>query len=307
MVADVSLRRWFDRRTASVSGRLVRLAPLAGFLVLVLGSTVVAGCAGEAPAEWQEASDHRWRALRVRGRAEGGFEAVSPERTGLRTGNDLSESLALENRTLADGSGVALGDVDGDGRTDVYLSRIDGPNELHRNLGDWRFEEIGESAGVALADRASTGAAFADVDGDGDLDLLVTASGQANSLFLNDGAGLFRDASAEAGFDVARASRSLALADVDGDGDLDLYVTNNKTRVARDLFPPEDRTSERIVVQRAISYSVSSWRKRMSSISTRGVDGSGRSRSPAVASWMSQASRSPRRLESGGSRSVSTT
>jgi hypothetical protein len=172
------------------------------------------------------------------------------------TGNDLPEALALENRTLADGSGVALGDVDGDGWTDVYLSRIAGPNELYRNLGDWRFEEIAESAGVVLSDRASSAAAFADVDGDGDLDLLVTASGQPNSLHLNDGTGVFRDASADAGFEVARASRSLALADVDGDGDLDLYVANNKTRVARDLFSPEERTSDRILVRRGEEYEV---------------------------------------------------
>jgi hypothetical protein len=192
----------------------------------------------------------------VKGRETGGFEILAPARTGIEAANDLPEELALENRTLADGSGVALGDVDGDGRTDVYLCRISRPNALYRNLGDWRFEDITERAGVGLGDRASTGAAFADVDGDGDLDLIVTASGQPNSLLLNDGSGVFADVSGDAGFIVSRASRSLTLADVDGDADLDLYVTNNKTRVARDLFPPEDRTSERIMIRRGERYEV---------------------------------------------------
>lgn len=221
---------------------------------LLLG--LVVGCGTDAPVQWQEAPDHRWLSLDVDGRETGGFEILPPNRTGIVAGNDLPEAMALENRTLADGSGVTLGDVDGDGRADVYLCRIAGPNALYRNLGGWRFEDITERAGVGLADRASTGAAFTDVDGDGDLDLIVTASGQPNSLLLNDGSGVFTDVSEDAGLRVSRASRSLTLADVDGDGDLDLYVTNNKTRVARDLFPPEDRTSERIMVRRGERYEV---------------------------------------------------
>ncbi len=226
------------------------------FAGLMCLTALVVGCGGDAPAEWQEGADHRWLALDVEGRETAGFEILSPGRTGIEAANELPAALALENRTLADGSGVALGDVDGDGRTDVYLCRIAGPNALYRNLGGWQFEEITEGAGVALADRASTGAAFADVDGDGDLDLIVTATGHPNSLLINDGTGVFTDVSGEAGFRVSRASRSMTLADVDGDGDLDLYVTNNKTRVARDLFPPEDRTSERVMVRRGERYEV---------------------------------------------------
>jgi len=155
-----------------------------------------------------------------------------------------------QNRHLVQGSGVAIGDMDVDGWPDIYLARIEGPNALYRNLGNWRFEEVAAERGVAAPDRFSTGAAFADVDGDRDLDLLLTALGGPNALFQNDGSGRFTEMTAEAGFSSDRGSTTLALADVDGDGDLDLYVANYKVVTALDLFPPQERAFDQ-VVQRA--------------------------------------------------------
>ncbi len=217
----------------------------AAVVALALGS-----CGGErAPGPWVEEVGYRWRTLHPTGVEGGGFVAHPPDQTGVTAANDLTEEAALENRTLADGSGVALADYDADGRVDLYLARIAGPNVLYRNLGGWRFEDVTASAGVGLGAHPSTSVAFADLDGDGDPDLLVGGIGVPQRLLRNEGDGRFTDVSGEAGFEVARASRSFALADVDGDGDLDLYVANNKTRVARDLFPPEEQTSDRIVVR----------------------------------------------------------
>jgi enediyne biosynthesis protein E4 len=129
---------------------------------------------------------------------------------------------------------VALGDVDGDGWCDVYLCGLDNPNALYRNLGGWKFEDITQAAGVACADQASTGAAFADTDGDGDLDLLVNSVGRGVRLFLNDGKGTFREGTEAAGPGGGAGGTSLALADVDGDGFLDLYAVNYRTRTLRD-------------------------------------------------------------------------
>src|SRR5207244_5511484 len=120
------------------------------------------------------------------------------------------------------GAGVAAGDVDGDVWCDLYFTRLDGNNALYRNLGDWKFEDITAKAGVACPDQYSTGAVFADVDGDGDLDLLVNSIGGGTRLFLNDGSGRFTE-SKNSGLDRTLGSTSIALADFDGDGDLDLY------------------------------------------------------------------------------------
>src|SRR5205809_5182361 len=107
-------------------------------------------------------------------------------------------------------------------------------NRLYRNLGGWRFADITDQAGVRCAGQDSTAAVFADVDGDGDLDLLVNSLGGGTRLFLNDGKGHFTEATKEAGLASTSGSMSMALADVDGDGDLDLYVANFRPTTIRD-------------------------------------------------------------------------
>ena len=149
----------------------------------------------------------------------------------LHRGRDADASAA-ENQIRQNGSGVALGDVDGDGLCDIYLCRLEGHNVLYRNLGHWRFEDITARAGVACPGQLSTGCAFADVDGDGDLDLLVNGIGAGTRLFLNTGHGVFTE-SARSGLRGGTGSMSLALTDVDGDGDLDLYVANYRTNTIR--------------------------------------------------------------------------
>jgi len=121
--------------------------------------------------------------------------------------------------------GVSVGDFDGDGLPDLYVSQPDGlPNRLFRNKGDGTFEDATEAAGLAILDRTSQ-SLFADVDNDGDQDLiLLTRTGPL--LFLNDGKGHFRrDPDA---FQFKRPLQgsltSAALADYDRDGFLDLYL-----------------------------------------------------------------------------------
>ena len=74
------------------------------------------------------------------------------------------------------GNGIAVADIDGDGLHDIYFVTQLGSNELWRNLGGGKFENVTEAAGVGLADRISVTASFADIDNDGDADLYVTTS-----------------------------------------------------------------------------------------------------------------------------------
>jgi hypothetical protein len=226
--------------------------------VLSLGMLALLACrAGRPVVAWHEEEGYRWRELASPGRRGPGFTRMDSTITGIRFRNTVSDSAALRNRHLMQGSGVAIGDVNGDGRPDIYLCRIEGPNALYLNEGNWRFREAAADAGVALPDRASTGAVFADVNGDGALDLLVMALGGGNTLFLNDGRGHFTDATAASGLGAeARGSTTATLADVDGDGALDLYIANYKTRTMLDSLPPGERTFDRLTRRAGSGYEV---------------------------------------------------
>lgn len=204
---------------------------------------LLAACAGRGTPAWHEENGYRWHELTVRHGERAGFTRLDPGKTGIAFRNDVAESTLVRNRILAQGGGVAFADVDGDGLLDLYLCRTVGPNALYRNLGGWRFAEEARARGVAAADRNSTGAAFADVDGDGDPDLVLAALGGPNAVFLNDGTGHFteRELPDRAG------STTLALADVDGDGDLDLFVTNYKAYTTLDRMSPQQRGFDQVV------------------------------------------------------------
>ena len=132
--------------------------------------------------------------------------------------------------------GAAVADVDGDGRPDLFVTRLDAPDLLFRNRGDGRFEDVTAAAGLADFDLHSNGAAFGDVDNDGDPDLLVTLLGSGadgvndrNYLFINDGAGRFTEEAVARGADLGsgnvRLTWSASFGDFDNDGWIDLHVT----------------------------------------------------------------------------------
>ena len=217
------------------------------FVVLGLCAALV-GCAEKPPAAWHQEKGYRWRELDVKG-GQPGFTSLDPDKTGIRFQNAVSDSVLLGNRMLGQGAGVALGDVDGDGLADVFLAKTQGCAALYRNLGNWKFEDITKSAGVGACDRFSTGAAFADVDGDGDLDLILLSTKGPNAIFINDGKGHFTE-HRDLGLDsLGNGGTTLTMADVDGDGWLDLYVANYKAYNIDDSLPPQRRAFNQMVRQ----------------------------------------------------------
>jgi enediyne biosynthesis protein E4 len=124
------------------------------------------------------------------------------------------------------GNGIAVADVDGDGLYDIYFVNQFGCNELWRNLGGGRFENITEQAGVGLCGQISVSASFADVDNDGNQDLFVTTVRHGNHLFHNLGNGKFTDITEQSGLSYSGHSSGAVFFDFNRDGLLDLFLCN---------------------------------------------------------------------------------
>lgn len=175
---------------------------------------------------------------------------------GQGTFQDVTREAGLTARGW--GQGVALGDFDGDGKIDFFLTGY-GSNALYRNLGDGTFEEVARSAGIANS-LWSLGASFSDLDRDGDLDLYVSnylaypldrlpkrdancnyrgfdvfcgprgLTGLRDSLYLNDGRGHFEDVAAERSIDEGRLyGLGVLVADYNNDSWPDIFVANDLT------------------------------------------------------------------------------
>ncbi len=149
------------------------------------------------------------------------------------TFRDVSEATGIA-RYKGKGMGAALGDFNGDGRMDLFVSNDTVANFLLRQGSDGRFEDVALEAGVALSENgdavSSMGAEFRDFDNDGREDLFVTAlSNETFPLRRNAGGGVFREITLESG--VAKASLpwtgwSNAVVDLNNDGWKDLVSAN---------------------------------------------------------------------------------
>ena len=155
-----------------------------------------------------------------------GYLRLTPQQTGL---SPKGIYRPLENVPIRETghSGLAAGDVNGDGLVDLFVCGMEEANALYLNRGNWKFEDVAESAGVACRGWRLSGAVLVDVDGDGDLDLTLTSllDGR-NFMYLNDGKGRFTE-NLKVGwiYNPRGGTVSTSFADVDGDGDLDMYTT----------------------------------------------------------------------------------
>ena len=155
------------------------------------------------------------------------FQRLDPATSGLAFTNVLRAENVVAY--LYTGAGLAVGDYDNDGLPDVYLVSQDGPNKLFRQTAPLRFEDVtAKAGGVDGGEAWGNAASFADVDGDGDLDLFVCNLESPNLLYVNQGDGTFAEKGGMFGLGLAAASMGCAFADYDNDGDLDLYVLTNR-------------------------------------------------------------------------------
>ncbi len=165
------------------------------------------------------------------------FTAIPAAESGLKVENPYDDPAMwgeryTEFQTGSIGSGIAIGDVDGDGLVDIFVANKTAPNRLFRQVAPFKFVDITEAAGVAGPAAAhgigwKTGVTMADVNNDGFLDIYVCRFNAPNLLYLNDGHGHFQEAAAKAGVDLVSGSVVGAFEDYDRDGNLDLFVLTN--------------------------------------------------------------------------------
>jgi hypothetical protein len=199
------------------------------------------------------------------------------------------------------GMGVAAGDYDNDGKTDVYMTAL-GRSRLFRNLGGLRFSDVTDAAGIKN-DGFSTGAVWFDYDRDGRLDLFVARyvewtldkdlhctldgksksyctpesyKGQSPSLYRNLGGGKFEDATRKAGLlDPTAKALGIALLDHNGDGWLDLFVAND-TQPNRLYENKQNGTFTDIAVAAGVAFNEAGVARAGMGVDAADYDGSGR-------------------------------
>ena len=171
------------------------------------------------------------------------FKRLPAQRTGIHFRNEVREDEAHNLFTytnLYTGAGVAAGDINNDGLTDLYLSGNMTSGRLYLNKGNLTFEDITQTAGVNTT-RWGTGASMVDLNADGWTDLYVCVSGgeagarRANLLYLNNGDNTFTESAVPYGLADTRPTMHAAFFDYDRDGDLDVFMIVNPAALGKDV------------------------------------------------------------------------
>ncbi|MFM9051566.1 MAG: VCBS repeat-containing protein, partial [Bacteroidota bacterium] len=164
------------------------------------------------------------------------FTRLDADATGVRFSNNLieSESLNILNyEYYYNGGGVAAGDINNDGKVDLYFTANTGPNKLYLNEGGFKFQDITRFSGTEGKPGWKTGVTMVDINNDGWLDIYLCHSGRVdtvyrkNELFINNKDLTFTEQAAAYGIDDNSCSTQAAFFDFDKDGDLDMYLLNH--------------------------------------------------------------------------------
>ncbi len=221
---------------------LTRIFSFIGITLLLFMS----GCIDSSDV-WVQGEGFRYQELDMKGRSRIGFTEITPQRSGITVENLVSLDAIIENRHMMHGSGIAIGDVTGDGMPDIYVAQLAASDALYRNLGDWKFQDISAQSGLDTTAHATSGVTMVDLDGDHDLDLLLTMPLGPGAVYHNLGTGNFERVPDGSGLYSPFAGTTATLADVDQDGDLDVYIARYKRVALADSLPPEAITWEAVL------------------------------------------------------------
>ncbi|MEM9917253.1 MAG: VCBS repeat-containing protein [Bacteroidota bacterium] len=168
------------------------------------------------------------------------FEQITAQQSGIYFNNRIEENFQnffARFNYVYNGGGVAIGDINNDGLSDIYFTGNEVSNKLYLNKGDFEFEDITEQAMASGGGGWHNGVTMVDVNADGWLDIYIcrggwedTAEERKNLLLLNDEKGGFTESAAAFGLDDSGYSLQAAFFDLENDGDLDLYLTNRPDR-----------------------------------------------------------------------------
>jgi hypothetical protein len=203
-----------ERRVSQLDGKLVQSA---------LGNTYVMVPPRDAAASRWDKSKQETKA-KVLAQYRGPLFRDVSKQSGLPAELAGGAAKNFDLQTIM-GSGLAVGDINGDDYPDLFVAG-ESLGRLYLNRGKrgpGRFDDVTDAWGIPKGLSDSRGSLFFDVEGDGDLDLLVLRSEKASQIFLQDG-GRFTDGTASLGFGTGRGAHVATVLDYDRDGDLDLYV-----------------------------------------------------------------------------------
>lgn len=171
------------------------------------------------------------------------LDLLDPEVTGIDFTNPIQENLYfnfINYSYIFNGGGVAAGDINNDGLIDLYFTANQTENKLYLNKGNFQFEDITKTAGVADKIGWSSGVTMVDINNDGWLDIYVSKSGslnddqlRANKLFVNQQNNTFKEEAREWGIDFTGYSTQAHFFDYDKDDDLDMFLVNHRADFER--------------------------------------------------------------------------
>ena len=194
------------------------------YLLLTIGALLIHSCSSESGEENSPKSQKL-------------FEKLDASYTGI----DFENNLTLEEQAeyvnyeyTINGAGVAVGDFNNDGLSDLFFCGNKVSDRLYLNKGDFKFEDVSNTSGISKSsDFWSTGVTAVDINNDNLMDIYVCRGGdlpnvqRANAFYINQGDGSFKNMAKEFGLADQGHSTQAAFFDFDLDGDLDVYVVNH--------------------------------------------------------------------------------